>query len=456
MEQNNGVSRRGLVQMAGVAGAAVAGLSAPAIVKGAPDQLKYGFIGTGSRGEYLLKHLKSIDAGRCLAVSDISQAHMDSSAATIGSNPSKYRDYRELLGRNDIDAVLVAVPLFLHFQVTKDALLAGKHVFCEKSLVFKGQEMAELRALVASRPKQVLQVGLQRRYSEFYQTVKSMVDRGILGNVTNMSAQWHRNPGWKMKPQPNLADQKMANWRLYREYSGGLAAELASHQVDVAEWMFGSPPESIIGVGGHDYMFDGRDINDNLQMVYKYPKKQKLVSTYLCTNTHLSMFGGTRTEFAEKIMGTEGSVEITVGDDTQPVLAMWYREPSPPPRVEKAGEKKAYAAGATMVTAGAQKGVPILLDRDKVQGNEGFAEKEMKFARQWLYSKGVMIPEESRNPVDTELKSFLEDCKKGGKPRANIEVGLNDSATVILTNKAVDEDRKVLWSELEGLQKAKA
>ena len=248
--ENKGVSRRGLVQMAGVAG--IAGLAAPVIVKAAPDQLRFGFIGTGSRGDYLLKHLKSIDNGRCLALSDISQDHMDRSAQTIGTSPAKYRDYRELLGRNDVDAVMIAVPLFMHFQVTKDALLAGKHVFCEKSLVFKPQEIAELRALVAQRPKQVLQVGLQRRYSEFYQTVKNMVDKGILGNVTNMYAQWHRNPGWKMKPLPNMNDQMMANWRLYKQYSGGLAAELASHQVDVAEWMFGSPPESIIGAGGHD------------------------------------------------------------------------------------------------------------------------------------------------------------------------------------------------------------
>jgi predicted dehydrogenase len=453
MEQTNGMSRRGVVQLAGAVGA-VASLGAPAIVKAAPDQVKFGFIGTGSRGDYLLKHLKSIDYGRCVALSDISQEHMDRSAQTIGSNPAKFRDYREMLGRNDVDAVLIAVPLFLHFQVAKDALLAGKHVFCEKSLVFKAPEIAELRALVQQRPKQVLQVGLQRRYSEFYQAVKAMVDKGVLGNVTHMFAQWNRNPGWKMKPLPNMADQMMANWRLYRQYSGGLAAELGSHQVDVAEWMFGSPPESIVGVGGHDYMFDGRDITDNLQFIYKYPKKQKLISMYSCTSTHLSLFGGTRTEFGEKIMGTEGSVEITVGDDTQPVIAMWYGEPSPPPTVTKAGEKKAYAAGATMVTAGAQKGVPIMLDRDRLKGSEGFAEKEMKYARQWLYSKGVMMPEESRNPVDTALRSFLDNCRTGGRPLANIEVGLNDSATVILSNKAVDEDRKVLWSEIDGLQKA--
>jgi predicted dehydrogenase len=448
MDKSNDLSRRDAVKLAGVVGLAA---SAPAIVKAAGDRIRFGMIGTGSRGDYLLKHLHGIDNGHCTALCDINQEHLDRSALTIGTSPAKFKDYRELLSRNDVDAVFVTTPLFMHFPVTKDALLAGKHVFCEKSLVFKPEEMVELRALVAQRPKQVMQVGLQRRYSEFYQAVKSMVDKGVLGNVTHMYSQWNRNPGWKMKPLPNKEDQMMANWRLYRQYSGGLAAELASHQVDVAEWMFDSPPESIVGVGGHDYQFDGRDILDNIQMIYKYPKKQKLIAMYISTNSHVPMFNSTRTEFGEIIMGTEGAVEITVGDDSHPVLATWYREPSPPPSVTKAGEKKAYVAGATMVSANAAQGVPILLDRDKVAPTTSFVDKEVKYARQWLYSKGVMMPEEPRNPVDTELESFFNDCKTLARPKANIDVGLADSATVILTNLALDEDRKVMYSEINGL-----
>jgi hypothetical protein len=97
--------------------------------------------------------------------------------------------------------------------------------------------------------------------------------------------------------------------------------------MDVAEWMFGSPPESIIGVGGHDYQFDGRDILDNIQMIYKYPKKQKLISMYISTNSHLSLFSGTRTEFGETIMGTEGAVEMRTGVPEQARVA--HRMPPP-------------------------------------------------------------------------------------------------------------------------------
>ena len=77
----------------------------------------------------------------------------------------------------------------------------------------------------------------------------------------------------------------------------------------------------------------------------------------------------------------------------------------------------------------------------------------MKYARQWLYAKGVMMPEEARNPADTQLESFFNDCRTGGRPKANIDVGLADSTTVMLTNLAVDEDRKVMYSEMEKLSR---
>src|SRR5436309_1208646 len=183
MQNASNLTRRDAVKIAGTVGAAVSAAvqlgGAPAIVKAAGDQIRFGLIGTGSRGDYLLKHLKDIDNGRCVALSDIIQEHLDRSAQTIGTNPGKYKDYRELLSRNDVDAVIIAVPLFMHFPVTKDALLAGKHTFCEKSLVFKAEQVYELRSLVAAHPKQVMQVGLQRRYSKYYQTVKNMVDKGI-------------------------------------------------------------------------------------------------------------------------------------------------------------------------------------------------------------------------------------------------------------------------------------
>lgn len=451
MAENNNPTRRDFVKTAGAAAAAASAFPAPAIqkVRAANEQVLYGVIGTGGRGTYLLRHLRSIDSGRCVAVCDIYEPNLKNGVAAAGTNPAAYKDYRELLARKDIDAVLIATPLYMHFLPTRDALQASKHVFCEKSLVFKPEEVHALRALVRQHPKQVLQVGLQRRYSQFYRTAKQMIEKGMLGNVTHIKAQWHRNPGWTMKPnQP-----RERNWRLFREFSGGLTAELASHQIDVADWMFGAHPEYVVGVGGLEFMKDGRDVYDNIQLIFKYPKGQKLIYTAISTNKHLSLFGGTRTEFGECIMGTEGTIEITVGTDDEPAIALWYYEPGPRKvtPAQQAKEKPAIA-GATLATTGrGARGFPVLLEKDQFRGNESFLEKELKYARRWLYSKGVMVPEEDRNPVDVQLDSFFECVRTGARPAADVEVGLQDSTAVILANLAMDEGRRVYFSEIEQM-----
>src|ERR1051325_10304862 len=363
MAENNDLSRRDLLKVAGAATAVAAAIptvqGAPAIqtVKAANDQVQFGIIGAGSRGTYLMKHLKNIDNGRCVALCDINQDAIDKGVTTIGTNPKTFKDYRELLAMKDVEAVFVTTPLFVHFPITKDALMAGKHVFCEKCLVFKPEEVHALRALSNERPKQTLQTGLQRRYSYFYQTVKSMVDKGILGDVHHIHAQWHRNminkPSslWTMKPG---GEKNIANWRVFRSMSGGLTAELTSHQVDIADWMFGSSPEFVMGLGSLDMLKDGRDVYDNIQLIYRYPNGQKLTYSSISPNQFLPFFNGARAEMGEIIMGTEGTIEITVGDDVHPAIAWWYREPpKAAATATKADEKKkAFVAGATMVASG--------------------------------------------------------------------------------------------------------
>src|SRR5260370_20357977 len=148
---------------------------------------------------------------------------------------------------------------------------------------------------------------------------KEMGDKGVIGHVTHIHAQWHRNPGWVMNG---------FNWRLYKEYSGGLAAELASHQIDIADWIFGSSPDFVMGLGGLDTWKDGRDVYDNIQLIYQYPHGRKVVYSSITTNAHLPLLNSTRPEFGEVIMGTAGSPGLTGGDGESTLpTAMGYREP---------------------------------------------------------------------------------------------------------------------------------
>jgi predicted dehydrogenase len=444
------VSRRDVIKLGAVAGGAAAVVSTPAIrkVHAASDQVKFGFIGTGSRGAYLLGHLAKLDNGHCTAVCDVNQEALDNAANVVKTNPKKYKDYRELLADKDVEAVLIAVPLYRHFVVTRDSLLAGKHTFCEKSLVFKPDEVHALRALAAEHPKQTLQVGLQRRYSVYFQSVKSMIDQGILGNVTHMHAQWHRNPGWTMKPG---GKSNPKNWRLFREFSGGLTAELASHQVDVADWYFGSSPEFVLGLGSLDTWRDGREVNDNIQLIYNYPNGRKLMYSAITTCQHLPILSSQRPEFGIVVMGTAGAVEITLGSDNALPTALWFREPAPT-TISPGTQNTEITAGATFAQAGPQKGIPIITPGTQVDWkNDSFLTRESKLARRWLYDKGILLPTEDRNPVDTELESFFNDVKTGARPRADVEVGLADATAVLLSNLAMDENRRVYFNEIDKM-----
>ncbi|MDZ7638560.1 MAG: Gfo/Idh/MocA family oxidoreductase [Bryobacterales bacterium] len=454
MPEKSPVSRRTFVQAAGVATAAAVAskyVAAPAIqkVKAAGAEVKYGFIGPGSRGARLMeRHLTKIDAGRCVAVCDVYQPNLDSAAKVIGTNPDKYNDYRELLARKDVEAVFITVPLYLHYPIMRDALLAGKHVFCEKSLVFTPEEYHGLKKLHEDNPNLMIQVGLQRRYSLFYQLAEEMVRKGTIGEITHIFGQWHRNTNWR-RPLTDESLEKQINWRMYREFSGGLTAELASHQIDIADRMMGETPLYVQGIGGLDYFKDGRDIYDNILLDFVYPSGKKFQYSSITTNAHLP-YGGLKgmAEFGEVIKGTEGSIEITLGK------SMWFREPVVAAKKEEAGKaKENWVAGSTVSSVKAGDGFPLLLPEDELSENDSFLQRELKYARRWLYSKGVMVPEEEVDPEYAELRSFLEAVrdKKPESIKANIEVGLLDSLGVMLSNKAMDEGRRVYYSEIDKM-----
>ena len=139
--------------------------------------------------------------------------------------------------------------------------------------------------------------------------------------------------------------------------SGGLTAELTSHQVDVADWMFGSAPEFVMGLGSLDTLKDGRDVYDNIQLIYQYPKGQKLTYSSISTNQFLPYFNGARAGDGRDHHGDGRHRRDHGGRRSERArgscIAWWYREPpKKATEVTKAGEKtKPFVAGATMVAS---------------------------------------------------------------------------------------------------------
>jgi predicted dehydrogenase len=428
MEKEQDVTRRDFLKTAAAAAAVSALPGAPAILAdpGPSDAVRYGIIGTGTEGCTLLRFLATIPEGRCIANCDIYPPNLKKGVETIKSNPRTYEDYRQLLDQKDVDAVLIATPLNLHAKMVVDALDAGKHVFVEKSMYFKEEEGDQIRQAAAAHSKQVLQVGLQRRSSVLYNVAMEMIRKGAIGKVMFVRAQWHRNNDWR-RPVPVPQYERLINWRMYREYSGGLMAELASHQIDVANWAIGAEPVSVVATGGIDYWKDGRETCDNVEAIFEYPAGQKLLFSSILYNAHF--------EFDEQIMGDRGTLIITVGK------GMYYRE-----KVAKAttgGGKEAWWAGATVSEEATQKGIPIFPERGN--GGQGFLDREMKYAKRWLASMGIYEYEEPHDPWYSELVNYLASIREGKPVIAPLEIGVSDALGVIYGNRAIDTGQKVFW-----------
>ena len=141
--KSDDITRREVVQIGAATAVAAAvvtkAASGPYIqkVKAANSQIQLGIIGTGGRGQYHITHLNKLDGHKLVAACDIYEPNLKKATSESKDKPQGYKDYRELLARKDVDAVLISAPLYMHYPMTKDAILAGKHVFCEKSLVFK-------------------------------------------------------------------------------------------------------------------------------------------------------------------------------------------------------------------------------------------------------------------------------------------------------------------------------
>lgn len=265
--------RRLFLQGASVALAATCSTATVRAQDAAP--VTVGMIGTGGRGCDLIRSLTTIDGVRIVGVCDDYGPHLERGWQYAGPQARSFSDYRKLLEETKPQAVVIAVPLFLHFEIASAALDAGSAVFCEKTLAYDLEQARGLARRVEQK-QSVFQLGLQRRANAIYQQAAAMVQTGLLGRITAVKMQWHRHNDWR-RPVPVPRDHEdfarlehKLNWRLYRQFSRGLLAELASHQLDVVQWMLGVPPSRVLATGGVDYWRDGRDVADNVFCIYEY------------------------------------------------------------------------------------------------------------------------------------------------------------------------------------------
>jgi predicted dehydrogenase len=308
------------------AAATLALSTAPARALGAHERIRLGFIGVGNRGSQLLDAFLQHSDAQVVAFCDAYEPYLERANKKLDAKADTYGDFRKLLDRDDIDAVVIATPDHWHAIQTIAACEAGKDVYIEKPLsitIHEGRRMVE----AARRNKRVTQVGTHRRSSRLYTDLVRDLESGKIGKVTVSRAyrlsNMHPNgigkaapsdppPGldWDMwlGPRParafqeTIAPYKFRWWDLYSSQ----AANWGVHYLDAIRWLTGDlAPSSVCAMGGRFAIDDDRTIPDTLEATFEFASGRLAIFGQYEASGNAALRRG-----EVEVRGTEGTLYI--------------------------------------------------------------------------------------------------------------------------------------------------
>jgi len=253
-------------------------------VPGANDRLRGAVIGSGGRGRFLVSQFKELGV-EMAAVCDVYQPNLEAGVKAASPGAAGYRDYRNMLEDKSIDVVVVASPDHWHARMVVDAVNAGKDVYVEKPLAHKIEEGFEIIDAVR-RTRRIVQVGTQRRSSDFFIEAKSILDSGQLGPIHLVTSQWLNHQSslvsrklqgeldWKAwlgsAPERELDATRFFNWYYFWDYSGGLLIGQAAHMIDAIQWMMKAQAPSAVTCAGGKVNLPGAEVPETASVILEY------------------------------------------------------------------------------------------------------------------------------------------------------------------------------------------
>lgn len=345
MSNRHDLTRRDFM-LRGAAGAAGLGLllnGEPVPLEASPlpmsasasDRVGLGFIGAGIRGHILMEMAKLTGQADLVAVCDCYQGHLDrAKERTEGKIETIFAQYKRLLERKDVDAVVIATPDHWHLPMVLDALAAGKDVYIEKPMTHRIEDGPKMIA-AAKRHNRIVQVGSQWISSTQHKKAKEIVQAGKLGKVTKITAAYNRNSStgaWNYPIPPDLKVGENMNWeewlgpakkrpfnpeyvfryRKYWDFSGGISTDLFVHLINSIHFIMGvEMPRSVVATGAILARNDGREVPDTLDALFDYGSFHvNMASTFNSASTAGQGI---------QILGTDASLTLLLGT---PVMAM--------------------------------------------------------------------------------------------------------------------------------------
>jgi len=442
MPTDGPLDRRGFLRSAGAA-AGFAGLAKSAFagpapqmsnrVIGANDRIQVGVVGTGGRGTYVAnvfaKYGEKTNACQIVGVCDVYEKRKKANADR--HKCPGYLDYRELIDRPDVDAVIVATPDHWHAGVAIAAMKKGKDVYLEKPMCHTNDEIKQLVDTVRDT-KRVVQVGSQTTTADQWWKARKAIQDGMIGDMIMSQGSYHRNSlegewnydidadagpdgkgenfvDWKTwlgpaTDRPWSAD-RFFRFRKFWDYSGGIATDLYYHVVAPMQICWGEPqfPYRVGGFGGVFVFKDTREVPDTFQLVADYAKGHSLIlSSSMANSQHIP--GIIRGHAGTIIMVDHGEFERPTDHIT--VIPEVFRD-------DKPGEK----TGLT-------------------------PEYTQKFG-----TEKIVIPVDQKNFMEGHVANFLECMRTREKPHCDVETGARAMAVINLSVQSYREGRVLYWDE---------
>ena len=393
------------------------------------NRIRLGVIGLGNRGDRVLDAFLAQDDAEVVALCDVYQPYLDFASKKVGSGAKLHTDYRQILDRKDVHAVVINTPDHWHALQTIHACQAGKDVYVEKPLSLT---IAEGRAMVnaARHYQRVTQVGTQRRSQQSCREMVEFIRGGGIGKITTVRAFHIQNESPHGIGRPKDADPPTGldwdkflgpapkrpfnpNRGLYRfrwfwDYSGGQVTNTGTHYLDIIQWALGvEAPKSVAVMGGKFADFDGREIPDTLEAMWTYRNESGGNTLVTFSQYNSSGAAATAKPCEIEFRGTQGTVYFR-GNGYEVV-----------PETPAARE------------------YPILnpLDRTVVKG--------------WRDGKPTIEPKQrssgSSDPVDVHARNFLDCVRSRARCNADIETGHRSTSATIIANIALKTNALLEW-----------
>jgi predicted dehydrogenase len=290
MKKNTDLSRRDFLKDSALAGAGLTVLGGlpPARILGANDKIRVGVLGSGGRAQYVMKLFKKFPEVEIVSVCDVYEPRRQAALEIADPGAQETVEYREVLDRQDVDAVIIGSPDHWHKQMLIDSVRAGKDAYLEKPIMHSIEEGVEMVRAVEDSGR-VVQTGTQQRSWDHYILGKHIVDSGKLGKVTFVHTYWYQNYlrgaaqrramdtsklDWKRwlgsAPDQPFSEDKYRWWRHYWDFGGGILTDLLTHWIDVIQWYMGQTAPLTATTTGELYDFKW-DAPDTITSVYEFP-----------------------------------------------------------------------------------------------------------------------------------------------------------------------------------------